>query len=532
MGFNITTNWTRSFGSSTPEVCSQPRLFSVVQMKLFPQQYDKTGESMRPNLLEVVAPLFCLLLLAGCGGGGGSGDDAGSSLPTSFEWSEVTDLSFRGETTLAVGGTVSLQAIAYDAEGTAYDATERVSWDIDPGDLGVAKVTGLNVTDPDKAGVVTGLREGYASVRIWRPAIDFYMSSHNASVRVHVAVYDSDGDGVNDLSDAFPKDAGETLDTDGDGRGNNADGDDDGDGISDANDNCPLLANADQADFDGDGRGDVCDKLPNDTGIVLCGDYGVSATHNNDVDCAVSGSTVTAAGSDADGDLVPAGQDAAYGRDSEQATNGDSDGLKGFSFTKLGSTGNILPIQNGAWDAAGSEAAGTQWSCVQDNVTGLMWEIKTGDGGLRDKDWTYTWYNSSGVNDGGDHGVGDTGAGTTTGYEDGTSAMGTDNCANAARCDTEKFVADVNAVGLCGFSDWRLPSRQELFTLVARDRNQPAIDTAYFPNTIDWTGYWTASPVANPWSNANAWAVFFDGATDSPNLAKDWDSSVRLVRGR
>jgi hypothetical protein len=35
--------------------------------------------------------------------------------------------------------------------------------------------------------------------------------------------------------------------------------DTDGDGIADATDNCPLVANADQADTDGDGKGDACD---------------------------------------------------------------------------------------------------------------------------------------------------------------------------------------------------------------------------------------------------------------------------------
>ncbi|MCW5206357.1 thrombospondin type 3 repeat-containing protein, partial [Desulfobulbus sp. F5] len=35
--------------------------------------------------------------------------------------------------------------------------------------------------------------------------------------------------------------------------------DTDGDGIADATDNCPLVANPDQADTDGDGKGDACD---------------------------------------------------------------------------------------------------------------------------------------------------------------------------------------------------------------------------------------------------------------------------------
>jgi hypothetical protein len=39
-------------------------------------------------------------------------------------------------------------------------------------------------------------------------------------------------------------------------------GDADGDGVPDAEDNCPLVANADQADADGDGSGDACDNCP------------------------------------------------------------------------------------------------------------------------------------------------------------------------------------------------------------------------------------------------------------------------------
>jgi hypothetical protein len=38
--------------------------------------------------------------------------------------------------------------------------------------------------------------------------------------------------------------------------------DDDGDGIINKNDNCPLLANADQTDVDGDGIGAVCEVAP------------------------------------------------------------------------------------------------------------------------------------------------------------------------------------------------------------------------------------------------------------------------------
>jgi hypothetical protein len=51
----------------------------------------------------------------------------------------------------------------------------------------------------------------------------------------------------------------------------------DGDGIPNDVDNCPLIANADQADADGDGVGDVCDTCPADPdndidGDGVCGD--------------------------------------------------------------------------------------------------------------------------------------------------------------------------------------------------------------------------------------------------------------------
>ena len=73
------------------------------------------------------------------------------------------------------------------------------------------------------------------------------------------AVSDSDGDGIPNSIDAFPDDATEYMDTDGDGVGNEADPDDDGDGVTDQVDAAQLDAD-EHGDLDGDGVGDRTDN--------------------------------------------------------------------------------------------------------------------------------------------------------------------------------------------------------------------------------------------------------------------------------
>ena len=193
-------------------------------------------------------------------------------------------------------------------------------------------------------------------------------------------------------------------------------------------------------------------------------------------------------------------QDAQDGRD--KTHDNDSDGHAGFSFTKLAANGSALP------------ANATSWSCVRDNVTGLIWEVKTDDGGLRDKDWTYSWYNPDAGTNGG-----------SVGYSDWDN-----NCFNSARCDTHKFVADVNAAGLCGARDWRLPDPRELMSIVDNSRYSPSIDTAYFPRT-ESSWFWSSSPDAD--GSDYAWMVTFDDGSSGGvgSTYKDYDVHVRLVRG-
>ena len=77
---------------------------------------------------------------------------------------------------------------------------------------------------------------------------------------------DTDNDGVTDSIDAFPNDPNESVDTDHDGIGNNADTDDDNDGVLDVNDALPLNPN-ESVDTDHDGIGNNADKDDDNDGI-------------------------------------------------------------------------------------------------------------------------------------------------------------------------------------------------------------------------------------------------------------------------
>jgi len=93
---------------------------------------------------------------------------------------------------------------------------------------------------------------------------------------------DSDSDGVNDDNDAFPDDPAESIDTDGDGIGNNSDTDDDNDGIADVDDAYPLDPTV-SSDTDNDGVADNFDAFPLNASETLDHD-GDGIGNNSDTD--------------------------------------------------------------------------------------------------------------------------------------------------------------------------------------------------------------------------------------------------------
>jgi hypothetical protein len=187
-----------------------------------------------------------------------------------------------------------------------------------------------------------------------------------------------------------------------------------------------------------------------------------------------------------------------YGQDAHYDINPQS-------YTKLDAQGNAL---------SDDEA---EWVMVRDNVTGLVWEVKTDDGSVHDKDNRYTWYDSNSQTNGGNEGS----------PGDGT--------------DTEDFINALNSESFGGFSDWRLPTIRELSSIENIGRNNPVIDTEYFVNTPDsvlldtYTTlicYWSSTTNAN--APAQAWFTMFAGGSND-YYYRDSDKSkslyVRAVRG-
>ena len=152
---------------------------------------------------------------------------------------------------------------------------------------------------------------------------------------------------------------------------------------------------------------------------------------------------------------------------------------------------------------------GKTWSCVADRQTDLVWEVKTDDGGLRDTENSYSWFDpyldvQAGVEDGG-------------------------RCSGGVKCDTHHYKVSLNQERLCGFDDWRLPTREELETLVEMQakKSRASIDLNYFP-VAEASWYWTAS--SNDGNPDYAWYVLFRNGVQLNDL-KARPKHVRLVRG-
>lgn len=166
-------------------------------------------------------------------------------------------------------------------------------------------------------------------------------------------------------------------------------------------------------------------------------------------------------------DCAGTGQDADFGRDVRYPD--DSDGRAGFSFRKVCNTGEFAGTGNCPVDPP-LGAGPNDWGCTHDRVTKLTWEVKTNDGGFRDGGKFYSNYMDGRVG------------------------------------DAFEYRNAINQMGLCGSSDWRVPSVSELLTIFDFGviASAPIVDGKWFPFAS--SSYWTSNaqqPSYDAWTISN-----------------------------
>jgi len=88
--------------------------------------------------------------------------------------------------------------------------------------------------------------------------------------------------------------------------------------------------------------------------------------------------------------------------------------------------------------------------------------------------------------------------------KDGNSA----GCINGSSTTWESALTFCEGLSYAGYSDWRLPNRRELMSIVDYGDQSPAINTTYCPNTKTNYYYWTSTTYVLV--SSAAWSVAFD----------------------
>ena len=166
-----------------------------------------------------------------------------------------------------------------------------------------------------------------------------------------------------------------------------------------------------------------------------------------------------------------AATDSKLGLDSVVAPVKTGAGRAGFDYSKYDANGVLTTAQDLTYDADGNEMI--PWECVKDNVSGLVWEVKAAGASIRSDAHNFFWYDTNSATNGGDQGR----RGQSVCVEEGSLLK---------QCNTSYYVADVNKMKLCGMTGWRLPTVEELRSLVDYGVAPPGPDTAFVQRAVTY----------------------------------------------
>ncbi len=294
-------------------------------------------------------------------------------------------VTYNGNTHYNVGATVTLTVTptaAASAQGitaTGGSALVPSGYDSNGDTFTIGFTTKVPATAADGSYDLNLSTSGPATQRTGssNSPVNPYVQTDTVSISIDCApdVVDTDGDTVADADDNCPTVANtDQADADSDGIGDACEADTDGDGVIDDNDNCVSVANTDQADADSDGIGDACEADTDGDGVI------------DDNDNCPSVANADQADADADGDgnvcdsnaYVPTVDTAALDATGDEGTTlgtsgafDDQDGDATLTISKVSGDGTVVDNGDGTWS----------WSLgpTTDNGTGTV-SVQADDG--------------------------------------------------------------------------------------------------------------------------------------------------------
>jgi len=219
-----------------------------------------------------------------------------------------------------------------------------------------------------------------------------------------------------------------------------------------------------------------------DTGVTLCFD------DSQQIDCGDSSFPI---------------QDADAGRDAvSEFLDKSGSGPESFDYTKFDSNGD--EISNDA----------LVFSCVRDNFTGLIWEVKqpTGVPAFSDLRGVENYYSMD------------------------ESLENSGTCSDDTGCTADQYVEAVNEAAFCGGANWRLPTYLELMSIMDygdldQDSLLPEEFFPYSPNnaTLGHKFYWVSDSSAEGGADDFHWVIDMTTGDDAA-IVESRGAYIRLVR--